>query len=248
MNYIWYPFIEAVQLGYDTAKIQYRVKDRKFYDRIGDEDVCVSANAHYISPLLEYMPVVLYDPDGTVNPDEKFARADINPYHRFGTIFDSILKPERGDSNDLVICDIIVHMLAHVDRICGMSKHDFRLMIITDEIENGCFGGTAEYNLFSIKEKRALAEALLMLYETSNCLRSLDALFNTAMTDFNIMLRGNDEVVFFNPYAFNEREDRKMKFVIKLFLPVDYPYVVHWGYTYGSVGHDESMVLEKFVL
>jgi len=33
--------------------------------------------------------------------------------------------------------------------------------------------------------------------------------------------------------------------------PIGYPCVIcviHWEYTYGSIGHDESMVLEAFVL
>jgi hypothetical protein len=247
--FIWYPMIEAIQEGYDTTKIHYRVKDRKFFIDLEDEQLRYLAGAHHISPLLEYMPLVLYDPDKKVTPDERFARVDINPYHRFGKIFEKILIPDRNDPNDLIVSDIMVHILAHIDRICGMSKRDFRILQIMKELGSGYFeDGTRAIDLFSLAEQRALAEALLMLYDTSNSLRCLDNLFNVIMTDFNIMLRDNEEVVFYNPYGCIEREDKKLRFIIKLFLPIDFPSVIHWRYTYGTVEHDESILLEKFVL
>lgn len=249
MNYIWYPLIEAIRLGYDTKKLRYRAADMKFHYTTGDEEIWYNGGSHHVSPLLEYIPLVLYDSDKTVKDDDKFSRVDVNPYHRFGAIFEHILRPGRSDPNDLIVCDIITHILAHLDTIRGMSKRDFRIMLVIDEIESGCFGG-AEYiaGLFSVAEKRALAEALIMLYETGNCLRCLDSLFSTIMTDFNILLRDNKEVVFYNPYAPNEREDKKLRFIIKLLLPIDLPYVIHWRHTYGSIEHPESMALEEFVL
>ena len=249
MNYIWYPLIEAIVADYDTTKIRYRVCDKTFFDAIGDETIRISANAHHISPLLEYLPLALYDPDSSVSLEDKLAHADVNPYHRFSAIFSHILRPERYDQNDLIICDIITHMLAHIDRICGMSRRDFHILVIINEIENGCFGDMgADFRLFSTAEKRALAEGLLMLYESSNSIRCLDTLFHMIMTDFEVRLRDNEEVVFYNPYGFDEKEDKKLQLIIKLFLPIDFPYVVHWRHTYGSIDHDESMILESFVL
>ena len=249
MNYIWYPMIEAIQADFDTTKIHYRVCDTTFFDTLDGEAVRISANAHHISPLLEYMPLAIYDPDGVVTLEDKLARVDVNPYQRFTAIFSHILKPERYDPNDLIVCDIITHMLAHIDRICGMRKRDFRILSIIDEIERGCFGNARDvFSLFTVKEKRALAEGLIMLYETSNNLRCLDVLLHIIMTDFEVRLKDNEEVVFYNPYGFNEQEDKKLRFIIKLFLPVDFLFVIHWQYTYGSIDHDESMILESFVI
>ena len=234
---------------YDTNKIRYRVCDKVFIDAFDGEEIRINANAHHVSPLLEYMPLALYDPDNAVSLEDKLMHADVNPYHRFTSIFNHILLPERHDHNDLIICDIVTHMLAHIDRICGMCRRDFRILVIIEEIENGCFGGMKEdFRLFSTAEKRALAECLLMLYESSNSIRCLDTLFSIIMTDFEVRLRDNEEVVFYNPYGLNKKEDKKLHFIIKLFLPIDFPYVVHWQYTYGSVDHDESMILESFVL
>lgn len=248
MNYIWYPLIEAIQSGYDTTKIRYRVSDRKFHYDVGDDTLCYSAGAHHMSPYLEYMPVVLFDPDKTLTSEDKFSRVDVNPHHRFGSIFNHILKPERNDPNDLVICDIITHMLAHIDRICGMSKRDFIIFLVLKEIDDGCYGDKEVIKLFNVLEKRVLAEALITLYKTSNGLRCLADLFTRIMTDFFIMIRDKKEVVFCNLYGFDDEENKKLLFIIKMFLPIDFPFVIHWKYTYGTIGLDESMALEEFVL
>ena len=249
MNYIWYPLIEAIGADYDTSKIRYRVCDRVFFDNLLGDKVRVDARAHHVSPLLEYLPLALHDPDRVVGLEEKLARVDVNPFLRFDQVFARILDPERHDHNDLVVCDIMTHLLAYVDRICGMCKRDFRILLTMDEIESGCYGGMKDaFQLFYTAEKRAVAECLIMLYETSNSLRCLDALFQMAMTDFEVRLRDNEEVVFYNPYGYDEKEDKKLQFLIKLFLPIGFPYVVHWRYTYGSIEHDESMILERFVV
>ena len=248
MNFIWNPFIEAIKAGYDMTKINYRL-DRPRTDGFDGNDVFTPADAHQVSPYLEYTPVALLDPDSIISKEEKFSRVDVNPYIRFGKIFSHILDPERSEPNDLAICNIITHMLAHVDRICGMDKRNFRVRLIAREIEGGCYGKCTEaFQLFSASEKRALAEALIRLYETSDVLKCLDALFHTIMTDFRVHVLGDFEVVFYNPYPYDEQEDEKLQFIIQIFLPMDFEHVVHWQYTYGTVEHDVSMMLEGFVL
>jgi hypothetical protein len=130
-----------------------------------------------------------------------------------------------------------------------MRRRDFHLLAVIKEIENGCYGSVDKtFKLFTLVEKRALAEALIMLYKTANCMRSLDKLFNMIMTDFYIRLKDKEEVVFYNPFGFDTREDKKLRFIIKLFLPIEFRFVIHWEYTYGSVDHDESMAIDGFVL
>ena len=249
MNYIWAPLIEALQAGYDTTKINYRVRDRVFYDSTDYEVVPVSAGAHHTSPLFEYIPRVLHGPGEKIRNEEKFSKIDVNPYDRFTSIFKHILSPERSDQNDVIVCDVMTHILAHIDRICGMSRRDFRILLIIGEIEAGWFGENGgALRLFSVFEKRALAEALIMLYETSNGIRILDALFNMIMTDIDVQIRDNEEIVFYSPYGLDEREEEKLRLIIKLFVPVGIPYVVHSRYTYGTIGREGDVRLEEWVI
>ena len=250
MNYIWYPLIKAIEKDYDTTKIHYNLRDEEALFSVGEDEHSHGAFDYRISPLFEYLPAILSDPSNAVKFDDKFSVVDINPYHRFAKIFNHIILPDRNDTNDLIICDILTHILAHIDRICGMSKRDFLIIMIMREIGNGCFGEAeaSPYALFTTPEKRALADALITLYETANCLRSMDGLLSAILPDFHVRLRKKTEVVFYNPYRFNEREDAMLRFVIKLFLPINYSYVIHWQHTYGVTGQDVSLVLEEFVL
>jgi hypothetical protein len=255
MNYIWHPLIDAMQSGVDTARIRYRVKDDRRAYEPGDARNDYYADARRISPFLEYMPHILYDPEERVRKEDKYSRVDINPFHRFENIFGRFLSPDSDDPNDMILCDILTHMLAHIDRICGMSKRDFRIMIIINELFGGGDGGggggggtEGSAALFGEREKRAVAEALIMLYETLNPLRALDSLFRTIMGDFTIQIRDNEEIVFYNRYGYDAKEDEKLRFIIKLFLPIDMPYAVHFRHTYGTVGLDESMAIEGFVI
>lgn len=232
LGYIWYIIITAIQLELDPERIHYTVKD------------------HRVSPWAEYMPDTIAGREHPSPTTEEMSQVDINPFWRldFVPIFEKILIPGRDDPNDAIICDLITHVLADVDRICGMCGRDFRVLLVMKDISDGCFGDKQTAALFSVFEKRALAEALIMLYKTSDSLMCLSNLFTMIMTDFVIRDRDYREIVFYNPNAFDEREDGKLRFIIGLFLPLDYSYAVHWRYTYGVIERGESMTLEAFVL
>lgn len=249
MNYIWYPLIKAIEKDYDTTKIHYNLRDEEALFSVGEDEHSHGAFDYRISPLFEYLPAILSDPSNAVKFDDKFSVVDINPYHRFAKIFNHIILPDRNDTNDLIICDILTHILAHIDRICGMSKRDFLIVMIMDGLEKSCYGiANNYYGLFTVPEKRSLAEALIMMYETTDCLRSLDVLISMIMPDFRVRIRDDEEVVLYNHFGYNEKEDKKLKFIIKLFMPITIPYVIHWQHTYGTIGQDRGMELEEFVV
>jgi len=87
-----------------------------------------------------------------------------------------------------------------------------------------------------------------MLYNTADCLRCLTILFSMILTDFIMWNKENDELVFFNPYPFNQEIDQKLRFILRVFLPVNYKYIIHWQYTYGIIDQAEKMITDAFVL
>ena len=232
-GYIWYPFIKTIRNNRNTTKIHYK---------LGNSTKGSIGNAA-ISPLLEYVPETIYT---SSDEETDYSTVYVNPYFRFKAIFKDILNSEIN-SNYEVLCDIIMHILVNIDIVCGMSKRDFLTMIIMDEIDKGYYG-TEIAKLFNTVEKRALAEILIMFYNTSDSLGCLTALFKMVMTDFQIIIKDNKEFVFFSPSPFDKQNNEKVKSIIKLFLPIGFPYVVHWRYSYGYIGHSECMNCEEFVL
>lgn len=231
-SYIWYPLIKTICNNKDTAEIHYKLGNNT-KGPIGDAG---------ISPLLEYVPKTYY----ASGEDANYNSVSVNPYFRFKAIFKDLLSSENS-SNYEIICDIIMHILANLDIVCGMSRRDFLIMIIMEEIDEGYYGCEA-VKLFNTVEKRALADVLIMFYNTSDSLGCLTALFKMILTDFQIVLKDNEEFVFYNRFPFDEQNNEKIKFIIKLFLPIGFPYVIHWRYSYGYVGYSESMNCEEFVL
>ena len=249
MNFIWLPLIQAIQNGYAAANIHYKLKDKEDTFTVDGEKHSHGSHTHRISPLFEYMPTVLFDPNGAVPLGRKIAEVDINPYHRFGEIFNHIILPDRDDPNDPLVFDAITHILAHIDRICGMSKRDFQIIMIMKGLEDGSHGETDDhYGLFTFPEKRAVAEALLGMYETANCLRTLDRLLSTIMPECGFRIKDNEEAVFYSRLSHDEKEEKKLRYLIKFFLPIGHPHVIHWRNTYGTVGYEKGMALEEFVL
>ena len=46
----------------------------------------------------------------------------------------------------------------------------------------------------------------------------------------------------------NETDSKKLLFLIRLFLPLSFPYTIHWGKTYGITGYNETMELGSFII
>jgi hypothetical protein len=239
-KFIWYPIIAAMNMGAGPEKVHLRVSERAAgnprYDRV-------------ISPLLEFSPHIGNIPNPSMTEDE-LSGIDINPYRRlsFIPIFKEILDPERDEPNDAVVAELITHVLADVDRICGMCGRDFQVYLVMKELEDGCFGNKQATALFTLFEKRALAEALIMLYKTSDSVKSLNSLFTMIMTDTEILCRDREEIVFYRPNPPNTGEIQKLRFIIDIFLPINFPFVIHHKHTYGVISRDNTMILEDFVL
>jgi len=231
-GYIWYPFIKSICNNKDIVNIHYKLGGSNTKDFVGNAA---------ISPFLEYVPKTI-----SASNDDDYSTVDVNPYFRFKKVFKDILNTENN-LNYEILCDIIMHTLVNIDRICGMNRRDFLIMTIIDEIDEGYYGSEA-VKLFNTVEKRFLAEVLIMFYNTSDSLSCLTALFKMILTDFQITLKDNEEFIFYNPDPFDKQKVEKIKFVIKLFLPIGFPYTIHWRYSYGYVGYSESMNCEEFVL
>jgi len=229
MSWIWHTLIKAIQLEYDPSVINYVVSDE-----------------NRLSPYIEQIPLALYDPENIVSPEEIFNRVEVNPYLRFSKIFTRILNPERDEPNDEIVCDLVTHVLADIDRICGMSKRDFQLVLIVKDLDSGCFGD--DISLFSAVEKKALAQVLLLFYKIPDFIQALLVLFSLIMRDVYLTNRDNTELVFYIPRPFDESDDMKLRFIIKIFVPIDFTYVIHWQYTYGVIDRPETIRIDRFVL
>ncbi|MDE7312400.1 MAG: hypothetical protein K2N87_12405 [Eubacterium sp.] len=228
-NQIWAPYLAVVQQGGDLLALHYTVKNTR------------------VSPYLEMQTDSLH---GNGNYAQGQARLEVNPYVRFFSIFDPLLASEDlgYEAFEQALSDIMLHELADLDIKMGMCRHDFYIRLLIRDIEQGTFGGEQELAVFSVMEKRQAAEWLLSFYHTADASASLAGAVHAILPDCEIYMREGEEFVFYMRQPWEETEEKKLRFLIRLFLPLACSYTIHWTKTYGVIGYEDTMQMEDFVL
>jgi heat shock protein HspQ len=154
------------------------------------------------------------------------------------------------------LVDIIFHFLARVDLKYEMTRKEYYIKFIKNEIENGIFGDSDIFDLFNFEEKRCIAHGVLNLYITNDYMRCAETVLKKIFPYCQVMLRDdNKEIIFYlrEPDPKNNKNDKNMEkvdFIIKLFIPLDIKsrVTVHWMHTYGAVSDSETIKLENFII
>lgn len=228
-NQIWSPYLTILQQGSSLSALHYTVKHTR------------------VSPYLEMQTDSLHG-NGTYQNGQ--ARLEVNPYVRFFPIFDPLLTSENlgYEQFEQALSDVMLHCLADLDIKMGMSRHDFYIRLLMRDLEQGTFGGDKELAEFSIMERRMAAEWLLSFYHTADASASLAGAVHAVLPDCEIYIREGEEFVFYMRQPFAEPEEKKLRFLIWLFLPLSCSCTIHWTKTYGVIGYEDTMRMEGFVL
>ncbi|MCI9079888.1 MAG: hypothetical protein HFH68_13395 [Lachnospiraceae bacterium] len=227
-NQIWAPYLSLIQKDANPGKLHYKVKNNR------------------VSPYLEMQADSLY---GNRHEND-FQNIDVNPYVRFFSIFGPLLTPDDLGYEEFnqALSDIILHYLADIDLKAGMCKQDFYTGFIVQDMESGVFGGAGSMAVFTMAEKWEAARILLCLYKTGDSVWCLSLAIKRLLPVCDVLIREGEEFVFHMKEPWDEADSKKLLFLIRLFLPLSFPYTIHWGITYGITGYDETMKLGGFVL
>ena len=228
-NQIWAPYLSVIRNGGDLPRLHYTVKHTR------------------VSPYLEMQADSLH---GNGTSEDGQARLEVNPYVRFFSIFDPLLTSEDlgYEEFEQALSDIMLHVLADLDLKMGMCRHDFYIRFFMRDMEQGVFGGANELAVFSVTEKRMAAEWLLSFYRTNDASASLLGAVHAVLPDCEIYIREGEEFVFYMRQPWEETAEKKLRYLIRLFLPLSCLCTIHWTKTYGVVGYEDTMQLEDFVL
>ena len=227
-NQIWGPYLAVKQQERNTAELYYMVKNNR------------------VSPYLELQADDLYGN----RYDGNFSKLDVNPYIRFFAVFDSLLTPDDlgYDEFNQALSDILLHYLADLDLKLGMCKQDFYIGFLVKDIEEGAVGSQDGLKEFKGTEKREIAKWLLSFYRTGDSVFCLSKAAKKLLPSCEILVRESEEFVFHMREPWNEQTEKRLLFLIQMFLPLSASYTIHWVETYGVVGYEETMRLESFVL
>lgn len=228
MNYVWDIIIRARQLGIPEKDIRFLVASR-------------------YSPYMELC-----------NENINFSRIDneveVNPYYRFFDIFKDMF--DINDDSDIEfregLFDITMHFLSEIDSMQGMSKTEYYIRFIMEDIENGIFGEKiAEgFGQFSREEKYILAQNILRLYITGEALYLFKDAVRRIFKNSTIYANyeAKDELLFYIPYTQNAVNLAKMDLLKELFLPIKFRTEIYWKNHFGIIDIDDTMKIDKIAI
>jgi len=235
MNYVWELIIKAMHQNVDEKKIHFGVFNRK------------------TSGYMELSSVSFVSQE--MLTEDMVSQVDVYPYGRFYDIFYKWTSP--GEDNpqydmypefDEKLADILMHYLVRVDLRAGMNRREYHIKFIEKDIRDGVFGDAAGFESFSITEKRCIAAEILNLYTTNDYMSCVKRTLNEIFPRLQILNRSGEEVIFYCGEAENEDLCKKIKLIIKLFMPVNISTAIHWEYTYGVIGESKTIKLERFII
>lgn len=228
MEYIWEPVILFERQEQKRTAINYRVQKTR------------------VSPYMELQTDSIYEEMEQNESDYYF---DVNPYKRFSEIFDFITSDDLGYTElNEGLGDMILQYLADIDIQSKLCKREFYIGFFIKELEEGAFGNKDAFQLFTVVEKRAIAQELITLYETADYFPCLMRTIKIIFPACELYIRDKEEVVFYMKEKENQIQHKKLFAICDLFLPITFPFVIHWLKTYGVVGHNSTMRLEDFIL
>lgn len=228
-NHIWAPYLVMLQQEKDPTRLHYVVKHNR------------------VSPYLELQAESLH---GNGTYEDGMARLDVNPFVRFSRIFAPFLTPDDlgYEEFEQALSDIMLHYLADLDIKMGMCRHDLYLSLLMRDLDRGVYGGLDELKVFRKMEKRVIAEWLITFYRTGDGAYSLSGAVNALLPVCKIYIREGEEFVFYMREPPDETDQKKIRFLIRLFLPLFCSCTIHWTRTYGVLGYEETMQMEDFIL
>jgi len=241
MNYIWEQLIQTVHDGLNASDIHFLVFRNN------------------VSPHLEILADVSLQTNINKN---MLLEVDVNPYMRFSKIFYAFTQKELGDPEKQeplinvveyqefteATIDVVLHYLAEVDWLTGLTKHDFHIKLIIKDMENGIFGDIKTIEMLNANEKVVLADQLIALYRTGDNIPCLLRAISKIFSYCQAVVKDGEELVFYFREPQNMEIDAKIRFVIRLFLPISIDFSIHWLLTYGIVDYDNTMFIEEFIL
>lgn len=229
MNYIWDYLIKSLRKGVEPDKINlYKAED--------------------CSP---YMEMSFHD----INFSDVDLDTEVNVYYRdtYTAIFKHLFDPELGDGQEIrrQLTDVLLHLLFETDRYQGMSRREYYIRFLIQEMRDGvCGEDVARWiRAFSFPEQIIVSNGILSLYRTGENMvvlrRVLQGVFRDSFLFANT--REKNELYFYLRTNETPENQDKIACIINLFMPLRFQYKVYWEEIFGVQNMDVFMVQGEFL-
>ena len=191
-----------------------------------------------------------------INQDELQGETTIgvNTYCRFYSIFKHMYQPDQKEFPYLrnSLTNLIIHMLAENDARRGMTKEEYYKKLLIRDIQSGVFGNEA-INVFvhmEQEEQNKLMSGWLRSYRTGSSLAIFIDMIHS-LIDNSIVYHNNDfpeELLVYTSSRKNDELEQRLKFLIELFLDIQYHIEIYYEYHFGIIGIEDTMQIDEFAI
>ena len=178
----------------------------------------------------------------------------INPLYRFSHIFGTLLDINETEYPELreMAFDVFMHIQSKRDLRAGLTKSGYYVRAILRDMLTGAYGTKASetITLFSNSEAQSVLYNMLMLFRKGTSME----LFRYAarlIYPNAFVYRNNDvyrELLIYLPQQKNDVDEKKLNFLISIFLDINYTVYTFWGRHFGVIGFNETLKFEQMLL
>ena len=150
------------------------------------------------------------------------------------------------------LTNLIIHMLAENDARRGMTKEEYYKKLLIRDIQSGVFGNEA-INVFvhmEQEEQNKLMSGWLRSYRTGSSLAIFIDMIHS-LIDNSIVYHNNDfpeELLVYTSSRKNDELEQRLKFLIELFLDIQYHIEIYYEYHFGIIGIEDTMQIDEIAL
>jgi hypothetical protein len=171
--------------------------------------------------------------DAYINFDKVEEEIEVNPYYRYYEVFKDLFNVNNEEDVELreTFFDIVMHFIANGDAMSGMTKQEYYLRFVIDDISKGILGDRIKekFEVFNYNEKIIIAE-------------------NVVKTTIYANYETSDELLFYMPYVRTEINEAKMDFIKEFFLPIRFRTEIYWEEHFGVIEEDETMKIDSIAI
>ena len=179
---------------------------------------------------------------------------EVNPYYRFLAVFKDYFAPDYHEDIEIrhELFNLIIHYLAELDTHMGMTKREYELIFVIDDIKRKLYGDTTanDFSLFTPLEKKMVAESLLRHYTLNEGVYLFQQTVRQLYQKATIYGNLTDKDVLLVHLLVEESEEQRQRIQVlkKLFLPYYYEVEIYWIHLFGIIGIESAMKLDEMVL
>jgi hypothetical protein len=178
----------------------------------------------------------------------------VNPYYRYGSIFDALLGESTDAHPELreVLFDILAHYLTELDLREGLCRDEYYAGFLKEDIEAGICGRENAERLrrFPKRLLRFVLSGLLSLYRTGTSMPMFAGLLRTMYPHAIVYLDVRDvrELLIYAGEKKTPDLEAQLALLCDLFVPADYDIKLFWDRHFGLIGVDETMEIGEIMM